>query len=170
MVNHTKEHEQFRRVCEPILRDTMKLQMHSYQLKMRTLEFRDGYVLDGLGKEPIEMPAVLERNTPEVPLNGVRDLFVQTTRKRKTVSMCFDHSEVFTNATTREQIKSMMDSTTRVKDADSLAGKVCSISSCDRIADIKIQNAKYIRFKDSSVFDMKTVPGYCPGYRPHRPE
>ena len=148
MVMRTKDHEQFRRVCEPILRDTMKRQMHSYQLKMCTLEFRDGYVLGGRLKEPMHLPAALERATQEVRVNGIRDLFLQTTRKRKTCSMRFDHSEVFTNAATREQIKTMMNVTTRAKDAESLAGKVCAISSRGRIAAVKIQNAKYIRFQD----------------------
>ena len=108
MVNHAKEHEEFRRLYGPILCDTVKRQMQIHQLKMHTLDFRNGYVLDGGGDPPIEIPADLERDKLEVPVNDKRDLFIQTTRKRKTGSNRFDHSEIFTNDSTRERAKTLM--------------------------------------------------------------
>jgi hypothetical protein len=101
------------------------------------------------------MPAALERDTLEVPVNGKRDLFVQTTRKRKTGSIRFDHSEIFTNASTRKRAKTLMNLTARQDEAGSLAGKVCAISSCGRIAAVKIQSAKYVRFRDIQLHEFE---------------
>ena len=62
---HTKQHEEFRRLYGPILRDTVKRQMQIHQLKMRTFDFSNGRVLDGRGEQTIEMPVALERDTWE---------------------------------------------------------------------------------------------------------
>ena len=48
-------------------------------MRMSTLEFRNGYVLDERSGEPIQMPTVLVRDTLELPVNGKKDLLVQTT-------------------------------------------------------------------------------------------
>jgi hypothetical protein len=82
--------------------------MQIHQLKMHTLDFRNGYVLDGGGDPPIEIPSDLERDKLEVTVNDKRDLFIQTTRKRKTGSNRFDHNEIFTNDSTRERAKTLM--------------------------------------------------------------
>ena len=101
------------------------------------------------------MPTTLERDTLEVPVNGKRDLFVQTTRKRKTGSIRFDHSEIFTNASTRKRAKTLMNLTARQDEADSLVGKVCAIFSCGRSAAVKIQSVKYVRFKDIQLHEFE---------------
>ena len=83
VLNRTKEHKEFRRLYASILRDTVNRQMHCQQMRMSTLEFRNGYVLDKISNEPMQMPAASVRDTLELPVNGKRDLFVQTTCKRK---------------------------------------------------------------------------------------
>jgi hypothetical protein len=122
---------------------------------MRTLDFINDHVLDGRGEQPIEIPATYRRDTLEVPVNGKRDLFVQTTRKRKTGSIRFDHSEIFTNTSTRGRAKTLMNSTARQDEADSLVGNVCAIFVCDRSAAVKIQSVKYVRFKDIQLHEFK---------------
>ena len=76
MHNSTKEHEEFRRLYDSILCDTVKCQMHCHQMRMRTLEFRNGCVLDESSGEPIQMPAAPFLDTLDLPVNGKRDLFV----------------------------------------------------------------------------------------------
>ena len=51
-------------------------------------------------KEPIEIPVVLVRDTLEIPVNDKRDLFVQTTGKRKAGSIRFEHSIFHKSRTT----------------------------------------------------------------------
>ena len=65
MLCRAKQHEEFRRLYGPILRDTVKRQMQIHQLKMRTFDFSNGRVLDGRGEQTIEMPVALERDTWE---------------------------------------------------------------------------------------------------------
>jgi hypothetical protein len=66
----------------------------------------------------MQMPVETVRDTLELPVNGKRDLFVQKTCKRKTGSIRFDHSDIFTSVSARETVKTMMNLRQRQHDAD----------------------------------------------------
>ena len=116
-----------------------------------TLEFCNVYVPDERSKEPIQIPTTLERDTIELPVNRKRKLFVQTTDKRKTGSIRYDHSDILTTASVRETVKTMMNLNVSQYETDTLVGKVCAIFSCDRIASTKSHSVNYIKFEKHTV-------------------
>ena len=116
-------------------------------MRMSTLEFRNGYVLDERSGEPIQMPAVLVRDTLELPVNGKKDLLVQTTCKSKTGSIRFDHSDIFTSVSVRETVKTIMN----LKEHQHEVGALTKYVRFLRMAELQLS-----RFRVRNTLNSKT--------------